>query len=39
MFNFIKKLFKKSQKVTVHKYGKDHKFKTFEQAVAFMLTG
>lgn len=37
MFKFIKRLFKKSEKVTVHRNGKAYKFKTFEQAVAFML--
>ena len=39
MFKFIKRLFKKSEKVTVHKYGKDYKFKSFEKAIAFMLMG
>jgi len=38
MFNFIKKLFKKRERVIVYKYGKAYKFKTFEKAVAFMLS-
>ena len=37
MFKFLKRLFKKSEKVTVHKGGKVYKFKTFEKAIAFML--
>lgn len=37
MFTLIKKLFKKSAKVTVYKCGKAYKFKDFNKAVAFML--
>lgn len=39
MFKLLKKLFKKSKSVTVHKGGKAYKFKTFEKAIAFMLLG
>lgn len=37
MFKFIKKLFNKSERVTVYKGGKAYYFKTFEKAIAFML--
>ena len=37
MFEFIKRLFKKPQYVTVNKNGKVYKFRTFEKAIAFML--
>ena len=37
MFNFIKRLFKRGERVTVCKYGKVYKFISFEKAVAFML--
>lgn len=39
MFKLIKKLFKRSERVTVHKNGKAYKFKTFEKAIAFMMLG
>ena len=39
MFKLIKKLFKKSESVTVHKGGKAYKFKNFEKAIAFMMLG
>ena len=39
MFKLIKKLFKKSEKITVYKYGKAYKFKNFEKAIAFMMLG
>jgi hypothetical protein len=37
MFTLIKKLFKSEEKATVLKNGKTYRFKTFEQAVAFMM--
>ncbi len=39
MFKLIKKLFKQSKSVTVHRGGKAYKFKTFEKAIAFMMLG
>lgn len=37
MVKFLKKLFKKREKVTVVKYGKTYRFKTFTDAIAFMM--
>lgn len=37
MRKLFKRLFKRAERVTVHKGGKVFKFKTFEKAVAFML--
>lgn len=34
----MKKIFKNSGKLIVVKYGKNYKFNTFEEAVAFMLS-
>lgn len=39
MRKLFKRLFKRAEKVTVHKGGKTYKFKTFEKAVAFMMAG
>jgi hypothetical protein len=37
MFKLIRKLVKKSEKVTVYKNGKAYYFKTFEKAMAFRV--
>lgn len=37
MFKLLKKLFKRGERVTVHRCGKAYKFKTFEKAIAFMM--
>ena len=37
MFRLIKKLFRRSAKVTVYKRGKAYKFKDFKKAIAFMM--
>ncbi len=36
MFKLIKRLFKKSERVTVYKNGKAYSFKHFNKAMAFM---
>lgn len=39
MKKLIKRLFKRTEKVTVCKHGRTYKFKTFEMAIAFMMAG
>jgi hypothetical protein len=39
MGKILKRLFKRAQKVTVHKGGRVYKFRSFEKAVAFMMAG
>lgn len=37
MRNLFKRLFKRAEKMVVHKGGRIYRFKTFEKAVAFMM--
>ena len=39
MFKLIKRLFEGGEKMTVYKYGKTYKFRSYEKAIAFMLMG